>query len=449
MTPKAKKWIIISASILAALAIIAITIVYLYQYMPRAMDIDWDGIKQANNGVTLLAADDPKNATGNPALVKLDENDAITSSEWKVLQFTDMHLSHEMDTTNATIKNFIDALNREKPDFVVLTGDIVTRLGGKVRLEQLAEIFEKAGIYWVYVLGNHEGDSDPYTVSRTETIRTVAAYDHCLTDPSEKKTSDDKPVWGIGNCVVNLLGADYNVVQSMIFMDSGDHISQADYDLLSATDPAMSAKSAENTYDYLKDTQKQWYAEQVRSVTENLTNGVKTMLFIHIPLVEQGYIRYLAAGSEIPEGYSKIAGSDLVVNGETIGFSVLKDGWKVSANTYNYEGCCSSTHNNGMYALMKEMRAGVNGLFCGHDHINNTILYEEGVEPPVYLGYGTCSGVQGYSLYKNGMSEEPGYPDRGYSVITIHSSSNFDVDSVLYAAPTQPIHRIVGGVAVD
>ena len=470
-TKKLIIWIVIGVFIAG---VIGVSVFLMYSFLPRSMKIDWDSIENAGNNVVLLSVDDQRNKTGSPALVKLNEKGEVISSEWKVLQFTDMHLSHEMKTTNDTITKFIAALNKEKPDFVVLTGDIVTRLGGKVRLKQLSEIFEKAGIYWAYVLGNHEGDSDPYTVSRENTMKTVEAYDHCLTDTSVKKNSANEEVWGYCNFVVNLLGEDLGVVQSMIFLDSGNEISDADYEAFAKEDPGYRAHS----YDYIKENQMLWAEDQVKKVTNNFEKDVKTMFFFHIPLeeyrnyyfvqlsrVEKGELvllsdhpDYLEKADEktfeklktgavklVPAYMKKVEGSEVTVNGEVVGYFVKKDGWSVIGDTHSFERPCSSEHNNGMYARLAAMGAYVNGVFCGHDHINNTILYETEAVSPVYLCYGTCSGVQGYSLLKDGLSENVKYEDRGYSVIEIKANGTFSFSDVLYGDMSNHVYRITDG----
>ena len=456
-------WIVIGVFIAA---VIGVSVYLMYSFLPRSMDIDWNSIEKSNTNVTLLSADDARNDTGSPALVKLDANGAVTSSEWKVLQFTDMHLSHELKTTNDTIAHFIDTLNKEKPDFVVLTGDIVTRLGGKVRLQQLSEIFEKAEIYWAYVLGNHEGDSDPYTVSRENTMKIVEAYDHCLTDTTVKKTKAGEDVWGYCNFVVNLLGADFDIVQTMIFLDSGNEITDED---------AEKYNVREGSYDYLKESQMKWFEEQLADAMA-LNADVKSMLFMHIPLVEYRNLllvkladvedgkvvlladqpKYLEQADDstkekiknakikvIPADYKKIDGSDVIVGGKTVGYFVLKEGWNVIGDTRSFERPCSSEYNNGMYARMAALSDHVNGMFCGHDHINNTILYEE--DAKVYLCYGTCSGIQGYSKTKDGLSDGDPYEDRGYSVIDIHADGTFDFSDVLFESNNARIARIVNG----
>ena len=153
-----KKKIVIGVIVMAVTAIL---LVLVFLFAPDPIPMDWSKVQKIPTNVTLLAAGDERNPTDAPALVKLNEDGTVDDSPWKVLQFTDMHLMQDHDRNVVTMENFIAALNREKPDFVAITGDIITRPRGRARAIQLADVFEKMGIYWCYCLGNHEGDSAP------------------------------------------------------------------------------------------------------------------------------------------------------------------------------------------------------------------------------------------------------------------------------------------------
>ena len=428
-----KKKIVITCSIALAL-IVAVVCVILFAPLP--MHVDWDSIYDIESNVVLLEAGDEGNPSDSPALVKMNADGSIDTSDWKILQFTDMHLSEKNTgelSNDRTIDEYIKAIERERPDFVALSGDIVTSIRGRARAVQLCEVMEKLGVYWAYCLGNHEGDAF-YKLPRKDLMQVIEKYPHCLSESSVKKTADGTEVWGIGNYVVNLLGADYKVVQSLIFMDSGDAISDKDAEAFGVE---------KGSYDYLKPSQMKWYEEQVRKVTNDLTNGVKTMLFIHIPLVEQENLKYVNL-SDLPEGWTaETAGEGWTYvegviaknhDGNVVGKNALKDGWRLIAGTADFEGVCSSDYNNGMYALMLTLRKGVNALFCGHDHTNDSILYEDAPagSTPVYLAYGICGGYATYNLYTKNESDDPAKVKKGYSVITVHGDSTFDFTGVLY-----------------
>jgi len=465
------------------------------------MRVDWTKVHKVETNVKLLTPF----ADGKPAeLIKEDADGNVDESDWKILQFTDLHYGDKMKENENTLNKMLDSIYAEKPDYVIMTGDIVTSIRGRSRIIQLCNIFEKLGIYWTYIIGNHEGDQ-LLALSRKELMDICNKYPHCLVDNTVKYTEKDKEaVWGNGNCVVNLLGKDKKVVQSMIFLDSGDAISRADADRL-----GVSYKS----YDYLKENQKQWYIEQVNAAVAQNAN-VKTMLFIHIPLVEQDALTYVrqseyapsdeksnrvvllseqpnyidtvstvdmteeeqqafqAAKIAVQEGkvvsfslgknkgkvtvysadYKKVEGSQRVLDNQVIGFFVLKDGWSYAKGTGVYEGCCSSDYNNGMYELMKSMKAHVNAMFCGHDHVTNSVLYESGIyskdNSPVYLCYGFCGGYATYSLYTHDMSKDPDEL-KGYCIIYIHEDSSFDYYGVQYTDPSVKTPYILGNLPVE
>ena len=93
----------------------------------------------------------------------------------------------------------------------------------------------------------------------------------------------------------------------------------------------------------------------------------------------------------------------------------------------------------------------MNALFCGHDHINSSVLYEDynvGTEKPVFLCYSTCSGIQGYNLYQYGFSETKAYTMRGYNVINIETDKTFSLYSVLYDVEYNRIPRVLASEPV-
>ena len=431
MTLKTK---IVVVTLIAFAVIAAVVLAVLFAPLP--MNVDWDSIYDIESNVVLLEANAEGNPTDAPALIKRNADGSADSSDWKILQFTDMHLSetNKGDLGNdRTIEEFIKAIERERPDFVTFTGDIITSIRGRARAVQLCEIMEKFGVYWAYNLGNHEGDAF-YKLPRKTLMNIIEKYPHCLSEGSVKKTADGTEVWGIGNFVVNLLSDENKVAQSLIFMDSGDAISNAD---------AKKFNVKKGSYDYLKPSQMTWYKEQVMSVTDNLTNGVKTMLFIHIPLVEQKAVSYVNL-SDLPEGWTaETAGEGWTYiegttaknhDGEIVGKDAIKDGWNNIAGTATFEGVCSSDYNNGMYNLMLSLRSGVNALFCGHDHTSDTIVYEDAPagSTPVYLAYGICGGYATYNVYKQNKSDDPKRLKKGYSIITVHANGTFDYGAYCY-----------------
>ena len=176
------------------------------------------------------------------------------------------------------------------------------------------------------------------------------------------------------------------------------------------------------------------------------------MLFIHIPLVEQSYVKLIQYTDVLDENwYFAAPEAPLMIGDKLYGYTVVKNGWKLIKGTESYEKCYCSDHNSGMYDLMKSLRAGVNAMFCGHDHISNSILYEAELvgDNPVYLCYGVSGGLQSYNMYSMGLSDTDDYSLRGYAKITIHADSSFDYHQIRYEDLDHPALRIENGVACD
>ena len=136
---------------------------------------------------------------------------------------------------------------------------------------------------------------------------------------------------------MNLLG-NGKIVQSLIFMDSGDGISKEDASRLNVR---------RGSYDFLKDSQKAWYAEQVNAA---IAANAKSMLFIHIPLVEQRNMSYVALNNEsvTAEGWTVDTPLDgwRYVDGAVpkdhddnlVGKTAIKNGWLCANGSKNFEG---------------------------------------------------------------------------------------------------------------
>lgn len=84
---------------------------------------------------------------------------------YRIALLTDIHYDTVQDTK--VLKNKLKEINRQKPDIVVLGGDIVEEGTSKKKMQEvfrlLGSLENKYGVYYVY--GNH--DRQPYTRHRT------------------------------------------------------------------------------------------------------------------------------------------------------------------------------------------------------------------------------------------------------------------------------------------
>jgi hypothetical protein len=122
---------------------------------------------------------------------------------------------------------------------------------------------------------------------------------------------------------------------------------------------------------------------------------VKSLLFIHIPLIEvhDAYWEYVNKGRQNTEGLKFICGND----GES--------DWVV----------CSSKQDTMLFEIMVELGS-TKGMFYGHDHLNNFVLEYKGIQ----MSYGYSIDYFAYADI-----DKWGY-QRGCQMITCHSDGSFE-----------------------
>ncbi len=420
MEKKKKKTVAIVASVLACVllgCVIAVIVV------PVTYDVDESLlVKNVDYGVRLVA--DQKYTTLTKAYK--DENDTF-----KIVAFTDLHLDkYKKDGGNYSFNLMLRGILNEKPDLIVFTGDIVTGAFNGRRAKQLAKTLEEVGVYWTLCLGNHEHDN-AFSITRAKMLKIFASYEHCLVDVSEKYTADGTKVWGVGNHVINILNQDGRISQSLYLLDGGQEMTAEDIEKYAdgvspAAAKAEYAKGEEAyryEYDYVKESQIQWYRETVAAINTLNGSAVLSTVFDHIPVIEvedawrtitgEGY-RVKDAYHEKTYDYSQETGNRLLY-GE------------------RRETVCHSGYNSGLFDACLEN--GTQAMFFGHDHVNDCIMEYKGV----ILGYIKAGGYSTYNSlskkYKktvDGVETTVSLEDRltyGYTVLSYAKDGSFTFES--------------------
>ena len=226
---------------------------------------------------------------------------------FKIVQFTDIHWKDASPHEARLLAAIEGILDREKPDLVVLSGDIVhspTRsLDGcrKVAAPMIAR-----GIPWAPILGNHDHEGD---AARDDIAACLESLPLSLVDrgPAE--------LGGCGNYALDVLHHDSDQPAARLyFLDSGTY---------SPLKPRVGG------YAWITREQIRWFESASRGRT------APSLVFLHIPLPE-----FLAAWE---------AGNAVGQKNETI---------------------CAPELNSGFFAAMVEAGC-VLGAFAGHDHDND------------------------------------------------------------------------------
>ena len=227
----------------------------------------------------------------------------VTDEDFKVLHLTDIHfgggvLSAETDKLTA---NAVAAMvTAEKPDLVIVTGDIsfaiptTGTMNNKYAHEYFIRLMENLGVYWTVTFGNHE--TEPYNPLKRQEVANLYAdesLERCLYQQSPEGVS------GKGNHVINVKNTAGEVTESLIMMDSHSYIHEDFFFGL--------IDSLLWNYDNIKQDQIDWYEGII-----NTYQPKSSLLFFHIPLAEvkEAYDEYVANGRELTDNVLGFTGND-------------------------------------------------------------------------------------------------------------------------------------------
>jgi hypothetical protein len=282
----------------------------------------------------------PERAAGNTRALRFRADGTFT-----IVQLTDLHWCNGEAPdlrTRALVEAVVDA---ERPDLVVLTGDVVSGDAASdpaAAYRAVVAPLEARGLAWCAVFGNHD---DEGSRSRRELLAVQRAHAHCLTEPGPARLT------GVGNYVLEIRSARAaRLAGALYFLDSGSY----------PTAPAP----AVGQYAWIARDQISWFLEASRRLRTRYHQGraartadaLPSLAFFHIPLPEWDEV------------------------------------WRTQVcRGTRGEPVCSPALNSGFFTAMVEA-GDVMGAFCGHDHLNDY----EGELHGIRLCYGRASGFSPY-----------------------------------------------------
>ncbi|RKD88270.1 PA14 domain-containing protein [Mangrovibacterium diazotrophicum] len=236
---------------------------------------------------------------------------------YKIVQFTDIHWEPGMPANGLTLQTMSVILDKEKPDLVVLTGDIVTA-GDPVRgWKEVIQPMVDRKLAWISTYGNHDSEGD---TPRSEINEIVESLPYNI-------NKEVPGLSGEGNFSLPVYTKDQSIGSVLYFFDSH----------------AYCSSYMPGSYNWVKTDQIEWYRKQsdeYRKLHSDLP--VPSYAFLHIPLME----------------YREVAKSS-----ELLG--------------HKGEGVASPELNSGLFAAFVEQQD-VIGTFCGHDHNNDYVgVYQD------------------------------------------------------------------------
>jgi hypothetical protein len=332
---------------------------------PTKIKPDFSRIKPIPTNVRLVGID---KATGAFQLEKMN-SDGSFADDFKIVAFSDMHFDGGLrGEKDKALANLCEQIETQKPDLVVLLGDMALVWFNGTRTKELTAILDGYGVWWTSVLGNHEGESR-MEVSRKKVVEIQKTSAHCLANVAINGVA------GYGNQIINIMAAKNKIAQCLYLLDSGGAKKLSHYNIQAS--------------------QTAWYDQTLRTLEE--TYGTfRSMIWMHMPVYE-----YKLAWDAIEAG---AANAKLLwgARGESV--------------------CCAPTKTDSHGIVDKAKERGSTWAFvCGHDHANNFGVEYDGM---TYI-YNQTGGFSSWAFdaRTQGM--------RGCNVFTIHGDGSVDVKAVL------------------
>lgn len=247
---------------------------------------------------------------------------------FKIVQITDLHYKLGVKASEQGLACVREMVETEKPDLVVVTGDIIYSAPADSTLSVVLKTFAKLGVPFCMTFGNHDYDFK---------TPAVALYNQMQKAP---------------NCVMPVLQGKNTDYSLPILSSNGKRTAAVLYCIDTHNKPAIGGIGG---YQWISHNQITWYRQ--RSMVYKQKNGgrpVPSLAFLHIPLPE---FNYATDNTQCPMYGSRL------------------------------EKAYSPSINSGMFASIKEM-GDIMGVFCGHDHDNDyAVSYFN-----VLLAHGRFSG---------------------------------------------------------
>lgn len=288
------------------------------------------------------------------------------NGKFKIMQIADIQENYRVNPD--TVKLIDLALDEEKPDLVVLTGDQIqgyspcylkdTERRVKHVIDEFLAPIVKRNIPFCITFGNHDDDCN---CSKQIQMEHYISYDNCVY--SEPRCDEDP-----GTFALTLKdSAGEKDILAVYLIDSG--------------------KAAINgaAFPPVKKEQIEWYREKRDSFKESLGEYLPGFVFQHIP---------------VPEYFDIIEKVNFFTKGRVEAYKSRKntfyrlDKETLARGGFMHEAPATPDINTGEFEAMKE-KGDIFAMYVGHDHNNSFYKNLDGID----LGY--CQGA-GFNTYGPG-----------------------------------------------
>lgn len=268
----------------------------------------------------------------------------FNNGKLRILHITDTHLG--ADNIDMTLCLIEQALDRENPDIVVMTGDNVSADGDRAglldRTRRLMSVFEKRSMPLAATFGNH--DSETGLVTRQELMSVYNEF-ACSHSVDEGDIMD-----GCGTYNVPVLASDGDEVRFNLWIfDSGDY-------------------DEDGKYANVSEEKIEWYKEKSLEYERMYGKKIYSLAFQHI-IVPEVYDALKKVKHGTPYTYKGIYDHEDYYRFDPQG---------VNFGLFHEPPCCGAI-NHGQFDALVE-RGDCLAIFTGHDHTNAFGVKHKGVD---------------------------------------------------------------------
>ncbi|MBR2868592.1 MAG: metallophosphoesterase family protein [Clostridia bacterium] len=307
------------------------------------------------------------------------------NGKFRIMQIADTQESAEVAID--TIRFISAALEREKPDLVIFTGDQIkgysSSFQGKKGRENVRKVIkalvtplEQKGIPFAMTFGNHDGDSAMTNSEQFEIYKESPMFVY-----SAPVNDDDKGTYYL------TVTDDNGVAKRLIYLFDSH------------------SKDPDGGYSAVQPYQIDWY----RGIRDSYDPPLPSIAFQHIPAPE--YFEVIKQVGRFSKGSVRAYGNH-------------KNEWYVldpdncGQNDFMGETPAAPFKNTGEIDAFLEKKE-MEGLFVGHDHNNSFVADYKGIK----LGYSQGCGFNVYG---------PGY-NRGFRILDLDENGGFESKTVTFS----------------
>lgn len=283
---------------------------------------------------------------------------------FKIVQFNDTQDDEQTD--RRTIELMERTLDSEKPDFVVINGDVInggcdSELEVKQALNHVVRPMETRQIPWAVTFGNHDEDSVQRTgMTEAKMLRFLQSYRYNMNADSIQGLT------GTSNSQLLIQSARTKApVFGLWLIDTGryapDSINGQDF-------------AGYPDWDWVRMDQVAWYRNQSIATEQKYGTKIPSLMWGHIALHEHRNMWFASLDSRTDADHVRAAAKHSIIGERN-------------------EDECPGPFNSGLFNAFLE-RGDVLGYFVGHDHVNTYAGNYYGVE----LGYAPGTGFGAYGL---------------------------------------------------